>query len=260
MAVFFGFPPFLRYHGGLQWHHLCLQPDWQWEVIHHAGSCRSFLTERDHSQRIWTHLWEHTGRCERDCVDKFLLKKTLISYPKKWVLIAWSVNEWGQIWGALFLILKLRPVHSQVNCTLIPDDVVDLRCGRTKSPLQWMCWVVPPGMNCQGRLDLLKGGGHPAVGGAPQAACTVQPHPKSCVLCSVLKMPSSCWEPLIWRSTTRTYETFWELTPSRSWRWGRLNGSSLRALICSDGCYHDLQKCNNGLCQKHMKLHEEYGG
>lgn len=49
-------------------------------------------------------------------------------------------------------------------------------------------------MNCQERLDLLKGGGHPAVGGAPWAACTVQPHPKSCVLCSVLKMPSSYLE------------------------------------------------------------------
>lgn len=56
--------------------------------------------------------------------------------------------EWGQVWGALLLILKLRPVHSQVNYTLIPGDVVDLRCGRTKSPLQQLSgstWNELPG-------------------------------------------------------------------------------------------------------------------
>lgn len=63
MAILFGFPSFPGCHRRLQWHHICLWPDWQWEVIHHAGSCGSFYTERHNTQSIWTHFWERTGRC-----------------------------------------------------------------------------------------------------------------------------------------------------------------------------------------------------
>lgn len=67
--------------------------------------------------------------------------------------------------GVLLLILKLRPVYSQMNCTLISADFTDLRlrCLRTESPYSECVEWLHLGMKCQERFDeVLKGGRHPA--------------------------------------------------------------------------------------------------
>lgn len=184
LAVFFGFPPFPGCHGRLQWHHLCLQPDWQQEVIYNAGSCRSLLTERDHSQGIWTHLWECTGGCERHPIDKFLLEKLWCPIPRSecW----WHEVCMGSIGEHCFSSLSWG--LSIARWTAASSQMMLLTwVWKDQKSLAVSVLGGSTGMNCQGRLDdVLKGGGQPAVGEAPWVVCAVQPHlnPPCAVQCA----------------------------------------------------------------------------
>lgn len=217
MAVFFGFSPFPGCHGRLQWHHLCLWPDWQWEVIHHAGSCGSFLTERDHSKGIWTHLWEHTGGCEREPVDKFLLERLFwcpIPRSECW----WHKKcEWGQVWGALLLLSWglsiVRWTAPLPHTTLWPwgVDGPKVPCSVEWFQLEWIargdwmgCWRVVGTQLWEGLRGL------PVLCSLPQILC--------CAVCWKCQVPAESLLPgdLQWGRTR----------PSRSWHQAEAGGEA----------------------------------
>lgn len=149
MAILFGFPSFPGCHWRLQWHHICLWPDWQWEVIHHAGSCGSFYTERHNTQSIWTHFWERTGKCvtmwkRPDCV---ISRKTFLPQEAS-ADCAWEW-EWGQASGYAASHPKAKA------CVALSADFMDLhlRCLRTESPYSKCVEWLHLGMKCQERFD-----------------------------------------------------------------------------------------------------------
>lgn len=151
----------------------------------------SFPGHLNISFRVYRWVWK------RSCGYVFA-KKTLVSYPKKCVLMAWSVNgdRFGVhcfsslSWG-LSIVRWTTPSSQKMLWTWGVEGAKVLCSGC----VEWfhLEWIARGGwMRCW-RVE-----GTQIWEGLPALP----------VLCNVLKMPNSCWEPPTWRSTMRTYETF----------------------------------------------------
>lgn len=130
--------------------------------------------------------------------------------------------------GVLLLILKLRPVYSQMNCTLISADFTDLRlrCLRTESPYSECVEWLHLGMKCQERFDeVLKGGRHPAgteeLRGLPTCLHFENLTQKSFLFCAV------CWKCQVLGESFLPGDLQWRHTwPSRSWYQAEVGGET----------------------------------